>query len=829
MLEDNKAVQVEELDDEQSSFNYQALIKTLILNWKWFLLSLIICLGTAYVKLRYTTPVYNMGAKLLIKDESSGGSKNKGLAGLDNMGMLSNSTGIDNEREIIKSTTIAAQAVRDLKLYVSYVQEGRLRDVTLYKDNPVNVDIDPKHLDKIVNPITMTIVRKDGKYHVQGTCYVAVDELVSKGPFTFERTFTSLPQTIATKAGHITIESNNHFSMEEGRKLHVTINSPQHIAPRYAGSLSAEPLKDGSSIMLISINDVSYTRGLDYLNQVAVCYNRQANDDKNEIAIRTENFINERLEKISAELNQTEGSLESFKRQHNMVELKMDATKSATNQSSYEQRLIELDTQIALINELTQFITTQQNKNQPIPYNVGLEDGTASGLIQEYNKLALERLQLLHTASENSPVVETITTQLQTITQNVRTALAQAKRTYGIQRNALATQYNIYTAEVSKTPGQERILTQIGRQREVTAGLYLMLLQKREENSISLAATANKGKLVDRPQLMGQVSPDSNQIYIIALAIGLCLPAVILLLIQLLRYRIEGHDDVAKLTKLPILADVAVANEAVKTRADIVVHENENNQMEEIFRSMRTNLQFTMKEGDKVVMFTSSTSGEGKTFNAANLAVSFALLGKRVLLVGLDIRKPRLAELFEIQNHHTGITRLLTMDDPTWQDVKHEILPSNVNRNLDLLLAGPVPPNPTELMARESLDKIFKHLREQYDYIFVDTAPVGLVTDTLQIGRVVDATIYMCRADYTPKSCFEMINTLHRERKLPNMSIVINGIDMSRKKYGYYYGYGKYGKYGHYGKRYSSYGSYGQYGTYTASRYSNKNDNSVKR
>ena len=245
-----------------------------------------------------------------------------------------------------------------------------------------------------------------------------------------------------------------------------------------------------------------------------------------------------------------------------------------------------------------------------------------------------------------------------------------------------------------------------------------------------------------------------------------------------------------------------------------------------------------LKENQKVILFTSSTSGEGKTFNASNLAVSFALLGKKVILVGLDIRKPRLAELFEINDHHHGITMLLTKEQPNWEEIQSQILPSGVNNNLDLLLSGPIPPNPAELIARPSLDIIINHLKEKYDYILIDTAPVGLVTDTLQIGRVADATVYMCRADYTPKESFGLINSLANEKKLPNMSIVINGIDMSKKKYGYYYGYGRYGKYGRYGRyggkygkygSYGHYGNYGSYGNYANSHYGDKNDTSIKR
>jgi capsular exopolysaccharide synthesis family protein len=296
---------------------------------------------------------------------------------------------------------------------------------------------------------------------------------------------------------------------------------------------------------------------------------------------------------------------------------------------------------------------------------------------------------------------------------------------------------------------------------------------------------------------------------------------------------------------LPIVADVAVANESAKSSAGIVVHENKNNQTDEIFRSMRTNIQFMLSENQKVILFTSSQSGEGKTFNAANLAVSFALLGKKTILMGLDIRKPALGRLFNITDRQKGITTLLVKDHVTKEELYSQISPSGVNAHLDLLLAGPTPPNPTELLARQTMVDIVDILRSEYDYIIMDTAPVGLVTDTLQISRCADVTAFVCRADYTPKSSFGLINGLDAEKKMPNMCIVINGIDMSKKKYGYYYGYGKYGKYGRYGYGYGygrygrygygsyggygGYGSYGSYGNYSDSHYGNKNDDSIKK
>ena len=509
-----------------------------------------------------------------------------------------------------------------------------------------------------------------------------------------------------------------------------------------------------------------------------------------------------------------------------MVELKLNAAQAVQNQDIFSQKLAEANTQVALLNSVRDYMDEPVNKYQTLPSNVGLKDPSATALIARYNDIVIQRNRLLRSASESSPTVLPLTSQLDDLSASIRRAVSLAQRSLEIERNNIAQQYGRYSGQISATPEQERILTQIGRQQDVRSGLYLMLLQKREENSISLAATADKGKLIDEPQYAGKVSPKGSIIMLIALILGCMIPAGIIYLINFFRYKIEGHDDVAKLTNLPILADIAVASETAKTKADVVVHENHNNQMEEVFRSLRTNLQFMLRSDQKVVLITSSTSGEGKTFVTANLAVSFALLDKKVILIGLDIRKPRLAELFEINDHQHGITNLLIKNETTVADVKSQIVKSGINNNLDLLMAGPIPPNPTELIARPALDKVIDILKEQYDVILIDTAPVGLVTDTLQISRVADASIFMCRADYTAKDSFGYINELAREKKLPNMSIVINGIDMSKKKYGYQYGYGKYGKYGKYGAH--KYGSYGRYGNYTNSHYGDKNDTSVK-
>lgn len=841
-MEEIKNLELESIqeNEEKSSFDFAVIYTTLILNWKWFVLSLIICLGAAHIYLRYATPIYQAAAKLLIKEEQNGRRGNS-IQSSANLGIISNSNGIDNEMEILKSRTLAQQAVYDLKLYTTYRHEGRIKDHLIYGEQEVNVDMDYEHLKKLNAPMSFKITREGRNYHVVGSYFVPIDDnSYNPGPVTVDKVITALPATLGTRVGMVKFTQNGNYMLRDGESLKVTMIAPEIAAGKYVGSLSVSPSTKATSIAQLVITDEIPQRAIDYLKQLAIVYNRQANEDKNQIAVRTEQFINQRLEKINAELGNTEGQLENYKKRNNMVQLSMNASTAFSNADSYAQKLNEANTQVALLDELTKYMNEPSNRHQPIPSNVGLNDASATSLINKYNEIALQRNQLLHSASESSPTVTPLTSQLDDLQASIKRAMSQARAGLNIQRNSIASQQGKYQGQISNTPEQERILTQIGRQQEVKSGLYLMLLQKREENSISLAATADKGKLIDNPVFAGKVTPKDSIILMIAFGLGLAIPALILFLLAFFRYKIEGHDDVAKLTKLPIIADVAIASDRAKTKADIVVHENKNNLMEEIFRSLRTNLQFLMKEHDKVILMTSTTSGEGKTFIASNVAISFALLGKKVVLVGLDIRKPRLAELFEIDDHHHGITNLLIKDNITWDDVNKQIVNSGVNSNLDLLMAGPVPPNPGELVTRKSLEETMDILKEHYDYIIIDTAPVGLVTDTLALGRIANATVYVCRADYTQKSSFGLINGLAYEKKMPNMSIVLNGVDLSKKKYGYYYGYGKYGKYGKYasygayGKQYGygsygSYGAYGTYGNYSNSHYGDKNDDSVKR
>ena len=496
----------------------------------------------------------------------------------------------------------------------------------------------------------------------------------------------------------------------------------------------------------------------------------------------------------------------------NLINLTNDATNSLTKTTDYQSKQVELETQLNLISALVNYANNPSNAMQVIPANLGLQNQNLNQSISKYNEGVLLRNRLIKSSSEDNPSVQRITAELEEMWPSIRLSLEAIKNDLQTQKKSADSQFHMFNSRIQSTPTQERALTNIMRQQEIQANLYLMLLQKREENAISLASTAAKARIIDSPQYMGKVAPKSMIIWMIALILGFGFPIGVVLLLNLLRYQIEGREDIEKLTKIPILADIPLGNKVVDGEKALVVRENSNNTMEEAFRGLRTNLRFVQNANEKVICCTSCIPGEGKTFISTNLAMSIALMGKKVIIVGLDIRKPRLVKLFGIPVSKSGLTTFLSSDDMGYDLLESQITHSIGNPNLDVLPAGVIPPNPGELISRTQLDRAIELLKEHYDYIVLDTPPIGLVSDTLSIARVADVTLVVCRADYSPRSNFNLINNLNDNSKLPKVNLVLNGVDLKKKKYGYYYGYGKYGKYGYgYGK-YGHYGIYGNYG-----------------
>lgn len=788
----------------EEQINIQEILFRYLIHWPWFIVSVIVCVAAAWGYLRLTTPVYNISATVLIKDEKKGGGANMSSE-LEKMGMngfVSSSSNIENEIEVLSSRTLAREVVSALGLFVTYMDEDRFPKRELYRTSPVLVSLTPQEADKL--PQTMEVgmsLQPSGVMDVQ----------IRVGEKEYRKRFEKLPAVLPTDEGTIAFFTNNDTlspirpeSVTKERHITAYINRPFSVAKGYAGSLSIIPTSKATSVVTVSLKNSNTQRGKDYIDKLLEMYNINANNDKNEVAQKTAEFIDERIGIISKELGSTERDLENFKRSAGITDLSSEAQIALAGNAEYEKKRVENQTQINLVMDLQRYL--QGAEYEVLPSNVGLQDAGVAGAIDRYNEMVSERNRLLRTSTESNPAIVNLNASIRAMRGNIQTTLDATLKGLEITRADLAREAGRYSRRISDAPTQERQFVSIARQQEIKSGLYLMLLQKREENAIVLAAIANNAKIIDEAQADGApISPKRMTIYLAALVFGIGIPVGIIYLIGLTKFKVEGRADIEKLTSLPVIGDVPLADEK---NGSIAVFENQNNLMSETFRNVRTNLQFMLENGKNVILVTSTISGEGKSFISANLAISLSLLGKKVVIVGLDIRKPGLNKVFNIPKKEHGITQFLTNPTTNLMDL---VQASDINKNLYILPGGTVPPNPTELLARDGLEKVVETLKKNFDYVILDTAPVGMVTDTLLIGRVADLSVYVCRADYTRKAEFTLINELAENNKLPNLCIAINGLDLQKKKYGYYYGYGKYGKYYGYGKRYGYGYGYGEH------------------
>lgn len=804
-MKEEKVYNVEQGVDEEK-IDFQEVLFKYLIHWPWFLGAIIVCLIGAWIYLHTATPVYNISATVLIKDDKKGGSA--GMASeLENLGLnglMSSSQNIDNEMEVLRSKTITKEVVVDLNLYISYKDEDEFPAKDMYKTSPVLVNLIPQEAELLNEPmeVEMALYPQGGldvKLKIEDEEYQKhFDKLpavfpTEKGTLAF---FVS-PDTLATKG------EEEADSKEKVRNIKAIINNPLRVARAYCKNLTIEPTSKTTSVAVISLKNSSLRRGQDFINKLLEMYNTNTNNDKNEIAQKTADFIDERIGIISKELGNTEESLETFKRTAGITDLSSEAQIALTGNAEYEKKRVENQTQINLVEDLRKYMKGEEY--EVLPGNIGLQDAGLVSQIDRYNEMLVERKRLLRTSTENNPTIINLDTSIRAMKMNVEVTLERTLQGLFITKADLDREANRFSRRISEAPGQERQFVSIARQQEIKSGLYLLLLQKREENAITLAATANNAKIID-DAIADEipVSPKGKIIYLLALVLGGGIPFGVIYLINLTKFRIEGRVDVEKLTSLPIVGDIPLTDEK---KGAVAVFENKNNLMSETFRNIRTNLQFMLENGKKVVLVTSTISGEGKSFVSSNLAISLSLLGKKVVIVGLDIRKPGLNKVFNIPKREVGITQYLANPEKNLMDL---VQPSDVSKNLFILPGGTVPPNPTELLARDGLDKAIETLKQNFDYVIMDTAPVGMVTDTLLIGRVADLSVYVCRADYTHKNEYTLINELAEKEKLPNLCTVINGIDLKRRKYGYYYGYGKYGKYYGYGKRHGYGYGYGE-------------------
>lgn len=778
--------------------NIQLLLVKFMIHWHWFLVSVIACLALAFVYIRYKTPIYRIDGSVLVTEENHSKPR-AGQIDLQNLGIMSMTNNFDNEVQILQSRSLIKKVVTDLGLYVNVSRKRTFAAPSpIYKNSPVDVYVSPEVADTLASTISMEILcRADNTYSVK-TSYMFDHEEVEQ---TDE--VQSLPAVIKTQLCDVSLNANpNGPVLTHEATLLVTIRQLDKATIGYMGALSVSPRSKTTTIAQIEVEDSHPKRGVDFVNSLVYNYNQDANNDKNQVAQKTAEFIAERINIINQELGHAETQLADFKQSAGLTNLTNDAQLALNQNAKYEQDRIANSTQISLVEYLQGYVNNPANAEEVVPANVGLTDMNLASVINQYNSVLLELKRLQRTTSESNPAMVQLRDKLEVLRKSVEASIASTLKGLRITKADIDLQSSKYQSRISSAPRQEKEYLSLSRQQEIMATLYTLLLQKREENAITLAATANNGRLIEDPMSTSTpIAPSKPKIMLIAFVLGLLIPFLILYVNEMLKYKIENQADIENLTSVPMIAEIPAVTK--NDGSSIVVRENHNGVAEEAFRALRTNLMFMLRPEQKVIMFSSTQSGEGKSFVASNTALSLAILGKKVIIIGMDIRKPGLNKAFGFSRRSRGVTEYLR--DPKSTDINSLIIKSEYNDNLDILPGGTIPPNPTELVARDVLDQMINLLKERYDYVILDTAPIGMVADSAIVARVADVCLYVCRADFTPKAGFQFVNRLAEEKKFEQLGVVLNAFDTKKRKnnnvyarrYGYGYGYGSSYGYGY--------------------------------
>ncbi|WP_281637503.1 GumC family protein [Flavobacterium marginilacus] len=781
-MENNNNKSFEE--DLENDFNLKEFFDKYLVHWKWFGFGVSICLIMAFLYLRYTIPQYKAFTTILVKDEKKGGMLSE-LSAFADMGLGGSVVNnVDNEIEILKSRTLIESTIKKLNLTVSFIFKGKIKDIELYEKSPIEVTlINPeKHFyenEMILNykelaPDTFELeieFKEDKEQGVLNSTSVAkyhYDELIT----------TQYGQIIIRKSKIKVDDLKEKFG-----KFSIVISPLEDIVDSFRERVSVNPISKTSSVVEISIKDPVVKKAEDFLDNLIAIYNSNAATDKNFIAENTSEFINNRLEIITQELDGVEKNVESFKTSNEVTDIESEAKLYVEGSDEYVKKGVETEIQLNVVNSMLSFIK-KSSSSDLLPANIISEKGDASNLINNYNTLILDRNRILKSATPENPSVIKLDQQIASLKSNVFASLLRMQSNLVIQKNNLKRNEGILNSKIRKIPVQEHQFRIIDRQQKVKEELYLYLLQKREETAISLAATEPNARVIDSGKAEKiPASPKKKIVYLVALLLGLLIPFGIIYVINLLDTKIKSRLDLEGKTLIPFIGDVPTSD----SPSDIIKADSRTSSAEAL-RIVRTNLEFILSKADenraKTIFLTSTFPKEGKTFVSANLAGTFALSGKKVLLVGMDIRNPRLDEYFALPGR--GFTNYLSSKDVKLDDL---IVKQDGFDNFYILPAGVIPPNPAELLMSNKVDDLFKTLKNQYDYIIVDTAPVSLVTDTLLIAKHADCFIYVARANFLEKRMLNIPNELYKANKLPNMCLLLNDTD-STKGYGYGYGYG---------------------------------------
>ncbi len=772
---------------QEKQIDIVGILMKYLSHWKWFLLSITVFCTIAVVYIIYSTPYYKAETAILFKDEMRGGASELNV--LKEMGLVTRRSNVDNEVEVLKKALIVEQVVRELNIYTTYSERKeieafkkigiskivpqflRMKKNYLYgSESPLTIIVSDSILNNIVMPIKMEVVSNaNGAMQFSGT-YSGNN---------FDVKLMANDTSVVLPFGKLDIRREKTMSQNKDRTIDLVINNPMSVANSYKKALKVELTSKTSSVANISLVCVNGNLGKHFLDSYIKTYNQRGINEQIELADKTSKVIEEHLSQLSGELSSVETQAQDYRQSKGLTNIASQADIYSSQSANVRQKLMDIESQLAIVSELNSFVQNLSDHSQMIPSNSGITSPSLVAQIEQYNKLVLERNRLSRIASSSNQSMIDLNNRIESTFSSVRRGLQNERSNFEIQHSDVSSMLSQNYARIRAIPKQEREYSDILRQQNVKEALFVYLLQKKEEKYMNMASVVPNSRLIDNIYIKGKVKPNAQVVLGIFLLLGLIIPFVTISIKDLMQYQIISKEDLENISSIPVLAEIPKHSYG----KPIVVEQNKTDSFNEMMRLLRTNLLFVINgKENKVINMLSSVSGEGKTFLTINLAKTLALLDKKVIIVELDIRRPRLSKLLDLDNE-IGITLFLSGNIGSDQLIK----PSNIHDNVSIITSGAIPPNPNELLTKPALDELIANLRSNYDYIIIDTAPVGVVSDSFLLDRVTDVNLYVVKSGYTHKKLIEEADEYYRDKKLKKMYFILNNVDLSKKTYGYGY------------------------------------------
>jgi tyrosine-protein kinase Etk/Wzc len=725
-------------------------------HWKWFVLSLLLAGTAGYFYVKSQIPVYKIQAEIIIKDNKQSAENDI----LTQLNVNPSNIVVDNEIQVLKSISLAQRTVASLGLQTSYSTKGNFSRKILYKSLPVRADI--------LSP--------------SKNCYGAEHTIqaINENEVLFDNKKYVLNKPVLTNCG-LTLfrrSSDNHSK----ELVYVTFNSVEAVGMQYASKLTVVPIGKAGSSLSITTEDAVPQRGVDYLNQLVTEYNKASIEDKNINISNTLTFIEDRLKSLVVELNSSEKKVEDYKSANQIANISSQASIFLSNISNVDLQVGKIQLQLSVLRNVENYLKSSAENEVKLPSLSGLEDATVTSLVDQLVQLQVRKTSLLRTIPEENPIVESINDQISSLKKSLDQTIQSLKNSLLASQKQLRSQNNQYQSSISDIPAKERGLLDVMRQQDIKNNLFNFLLQKREETAMSRASTTSDSRTINAARSSGApIKPVKSTLYLMFFVLGLAIPFGVIFLIEALNNKVRKRSEIERYTKTPILAQLVRSSDA----EPLITISKPRSMIAEQIRALRTNLDFIIPDQPgKVILFTSSVSGEGKSFLALNLSASLALTNKKIVVLELDLRKPKLLSTLALEPS-IGLSEYLIGK----ASLDNIVRPVPNVENLSMIESGVIPPNPAELLVNGKLNQLINELKEKFDYILLDAPPVGLVTDAQILSRYADCTFFIVRFNFTLKDHIRLLNEIYRKKVFNNLNVIFNSVEGNGIGYGYRYDY----------------------------------------